>query len=62
MNIRVNGDLNPDLGVCYALEVHSIWFSILTTEHALEFVSHFVECDTVTVSPNQIIIIIIIIP
>ena len=26
-----------------------------------EFVSHFVECDTVTVSPNQIIIIIIII-
>ena len=25
-----------------------------------EFVSHFVECDTVTVSPNQIIIIIII--
>ena len=38
---------------------HIYWFSVLTTGHAhFEYVLHFVGCDTVTVSPNQIIIII----
>ena len=35
----------------------SLWFSVLTTGHTLLSLYYFVECDTVTVSPNQIIII-----
>ena len=45
------------------LKTHIFGLAYHTHDRArtFEFVSHFVECDTVTVSPNQIIIVIIII-
>ena len=43
------------------LNSHLIGLVILKTRaRTFEFLSHFVECDTVTVSPNQTIIILII--
>ena len=41
------------------LKTHLFGLAYSRQSTHFEFVSHFVECDTVTVSPNQIIIIII---
>ena len=45
----------------FAKHLKTHLFGLAYSRQSFEFVSHFVECDTVTVSPNQIIIIIIII-